>query len=82
LPAPIEPLLCRSTARSGHRRWPPVRRSPAASQGQPTPGIELLGVGDPFPTHLQPRAWASSPDSGKPRRPLPPGVTLRGEENF
>jgi hypothetical protein len=68
----IEPLLRRSTARGGHRRRPSVRRSPSTSLGQATPEIEPSEAGDPCPTLSQPRAWASSPESGEPRRPPPP----------
>jgi hypothetical protein len=73
LPAPTEHRPRHSMARGGHRHRPPLRRSTTASQGQPTPEIEPLGVGAPCPTHFLPRACASSPDSGEPRRPPPPG---------
>jgi hypothetical protein len=52
----IKPLPRRSPAHGGHRRRPPVRRMSTTSQGQPTPGIGPLGVGDHFPALSRPRA--------------------------
>jgi hypothetical protein len=70
--APSEALSRRSTGYGGRRRWPLVRRAPAASQGQAITQIESPTVEDPHPALPRPRAPTSSPESSSPRRPAAP----------